>query len=69
MGVQHKGKIAQVPIFPNCDICLEKHQYSSAEYDGRTVFGPWAYMCKACFFEVGIGLGIGKGQKLILRGG
>lgn len=44
-----------------------------AYYDGKTVvqgnysmiFGPWAYMCEHCFAHHGVGLGVGKGQKLI----
>jgi len=46
-----------------CNIC----NVNDAEYDGKTVRGPWAYMCEGCFDEYGIGLGTGKGQKLKLR--
>jgi len=42
-----------------CDFCGKE-----AEYDGKTKFGPWAYMCKICFTKNGIGLGLGRGQKL-----
>lgn len=45
---------------PRCDICKEK----KAIIDGKTIYGPWAFMCKKCFFEVGVGLGLGKGQLL-----
>ena len=44
-----------------CDIrgCKNK-----AEYDGKTNFGCWANMCSKCFKIWGLGLGLGKGQKL-----
>lgn len=37
-----------------------------ARYDGATVHGPWAFMCEAHFTSDGIGLGTGRGQRLIL---
>jgi hypothetical protein len=43
----------------DCDLCG-----APAKYDGKTVMGPWAYMCEKCFKENGIGLGVGKGQIL-----
>lgn len=43
-----------------CDLCKNKE----AHFDGKTTFGPWAYMCQQCFTRYGIGLGLGKGQKL-----
>lgn len=46
---------------PMCDICHSK----KAAYDAKTVHGPWAYLCESCFKKVGVGLGLGKGQKLI----
>lgn len=42
-----------------CDFCK-----APAEYDGKTRFGPWAYMCEKCFREYGSGLGVGRGQHL-----
>ena len=45
-----------------CDFCKEE-----AKYDGRTFIGPWANMCELHFEEYGVGLGLGKGQKLILE--
>lgn len=50
-----------------CDI----HKYEMgrpgvvAHYDGKTIKGPWANMCGACFDSYGVGLGTGRGQKLI----
>ena len=38
-----------------------------AEYDGATVFGSWANMCEKHFSIYGTGLGLGKGQRLVLK--
>lgn len=48
-----------------CQVCNTK----DAKYDGVCPGGcqvRWAYMCEDCFKAQGIGLGIGKGQKIIL---
>ena len=37
-----------------------------AEYDGATTMGPWADMCESHFRQYGTGLGLGKGQRLII---
>lgn len=47
---------------PACDFCEE-----TASYDGKTCFGPWAYMCEEHFQVNGTGqLGLGIGQRLVL---
>jgi hypothetical protein len=39
-----------------------------AEYDGATTpTGQWAYMCETHYRRYGIGLGLGMGQRLILK--
>ena len=38
-----------------------------ALYDAKTVMGPWAYMCQAHYLQYGDGLGLGMGQRLILK--
>jgi hypothetical protein len=43
-----------------CDIC--KQEDLMIYIDGKTQFGPWANMCLDCFYENGVGLGLGKGQ-------
>lgn len=49
--------------------CSFKHAvYTEALYDGKIKRGPWAYMCQAHFDLHGVGLGLGKGQRLILKG-
>ena len=54
----------EVPKLPDCDFCGDE-----AHYDGKTKIGPWGYMCKPCFREHGIGLGLGKGQELVVSKG
>jgi hypothetical protein len=46
----------------HCDFCK-----AEAQYDGKTKMGPWAYMCETHFQMYGIGLGPGRGQKLLYR--
>jgi len=48
-----------VEELPNCYFCGK-----TAEFDGKTQEGPWAFMCAACFAVHGVGLGLGKGQRL-----
>lgn len=55
---------ATVTTIPNCDLCKDKGVVSPAYVDGRTVWGPWAYMCRLCFAIYGTGLGTGSGQVL-----
>lgn len=45
----------------NCEICHTK--FKNTFIDGATVMGPWAMMCETCHVRVGMGLGIGRGQK------
>lgn len=45
-----------------CDFCK-----GIAEYDGKTKFGGWAYMCEIHYHFYGVGLGLGRGQKIIYR--
>lgn len=51
-----------VEKLPKCDFCDKP-----AHYDGKTIMGPWAHMCEEHFAKYGVGLGTGKGQKLIPR--
>ena len=54
-----------VSTLPNCD--FNHSQTTKAEFDGKTTMGPWANMCEAHFGLFGVGLGTGKGQRLIVR--
>lgn len=38
-----------------------------ALYDAKTVTGQWGYLCQSCFDGHGSGLGLGLGQRLVLR--
>ena len=63
-----------------CDLCKAEAQWLAstgtypeqpielAAYDGKTVGGPWAYMCHRHFETHGTGLGMGVGQKLVVAG-
>ena len=44
-----------------CDVCNAK--ITNWWVDGRTIQGYWANMCPVCFETIGVGLGIGLGQK------
>ncbi len=58
-----------VDKYPPCDFCNQHEPsiiYQAAHYDGNTDFG-WAYMCDEHFKIYGKGLGLGKGQKLLLK--
>lgn len=52
---------------PRCDLCLADGDRVPASVDGATRYGPWAYMCEPHFETVGIGLGLGRGQRLIIN--
>ena len=59
----------QVASLPGCDICKMEFPSSKpnpAKYDGKTTQGSWANMCTTHFKSIGIGLGTGRGQKLVL---
>lgn len=53
---------AVVEGYPKCNFCP-----GTAGFDAKTTYGPWAYMCSDCFAQFGIKLGLGFGQKLVLR--
>jgi hypothetical protein len=54
--------IVKVSSRPSCDFCK-----SEAVIDGKTRLGPWAYMCPLHFAVYGVGLGLGKGQFLLVE--
>ena len=58
-----------VAKLPQCDFCkLEPGAiYQEACFDGATIMGPWANMCNEHFEVYGIGLGLGRGQQLVLK--
>ena len=68
MNEEKEGRhtIVAVSRLPDCDVCPAGHQLA-AHYDGRTKRGPWAYMCEDHFQELGVGLGLGRGQRLQVK--
>jgi hypothetical protein len=59
----------KVASLPPCDLCkdLGRETPAPAAYDGKTVYGPWAYMCEEHWLLHGVGqLGTGYGQRLVL---
>jgi len=48
------------PIPKKCDICGEI--LTDVWIDGRTIYGPWADMCRTCHGRIGCGVGVGNGQ-------
>lgn len=54
-----------VDRLPDCD-WPECHL--AACYEAKTTAGPWAYVCDRHFAAECYGLGLGLGQRLILRG-
>ena len=47
---------------PPCDLCRAR----PAAIDGQTRHGSWAYMCIPCHEVHGVGLGLGRGQRLLI---
>lgn len=62
-------KSVEVDRIPNCDLCATAvvPKQTPAIVDGKTRMGPWANMCERHFKQYGCGLGLGRGQQLILR--
>lgn len=59
-----KNEMALVDSFPDCDVCSEK---AGARYDSHTKMGAWGFLCESCFEKHGTGLGLGIGQRLVLK--
>jgi len=57
----------KVTTLPKCDVCLVSgvRPQKVATYDARSTHGQWGYMCEEHFQEQGVGLGLGRGQRLI----
>lgn len=70
MNNQHKPTPhTQVEVLelPQCDFCRQNPliKWQVAHYDCKTKMGPWANLCEEHFRKYGVGLGLGKGQKLV----
>lgn len=46
-----------------CQNCGDELKVFPNFIDGRTKFGPWALLCPPCHAEIGVGIGLGKGQR------
>lgn len=80
MAAMPSGSVEETKVteLPDCDICkivdhcaalagtITTEALKKAAYDGKTTIGPWAYMCPYHFGLHGMGLGLGRGQKLVL---
>lgn len=52
---------------PSCDLCGVAGKNVPASVDGRLRGrASWAYMCELHFETHGVGLGLGKGQRLLI---
>lgn len=58
---------APVAVIPPCDFCKRLNILEPSTVDGKTHVGLWAYMCEGDFQIHGVGLGLGKGQRLVLQ--
>lgn len=65
-GVQRTTDLTETSMDarPSCDFC---RGVSEAFYDGKTIHGPWGFMCEQHFQNYGIGLGTGRGQRLNVK--
>lgn len=57
----------KVESLPTCQFDCQGGAAHDAVYDGKTKMGPWANMCAIAFKRHGVGLGTGRGQKLVVR--
>jgi len=63
-GSAPRSEVTAVDAFPPCDI---NPAHGAAAYDAKTTMGPWGNLCPTCFENFGYGLGLGIGQRLVLR--
>lgn len=64
---KRKHEEIKVKELPCCDFCSGQGFQTRASYDGRTKQGPWANMCEMHMRQWGLGIGLGLGQRLILK--
>jgi hypothetical protein len=61
----------KMSVIPPCDLCGhfvsqgKQFETKPAAYDAATIMGSWAYLCEEHFASYGLGLGTGRGQRLI----
>jgi hypothetical protein len=54
---------SEVRGYPDKACAFCKAPLTTVAIDGATRYGPWAWMCPACFPVRGVGLGTGRGQQ------
>ena len=47
-----------------CQLCIEVGETIEAIYDAKTILGCWADLCEVHMRSHGVGLGLGKGQRI-----
>jgi hypothetical protein len=57
-----------VATIPDCDLCKQVGVTKPAYADASLTLGSWGYVCLQHFNEYGKGLGLGRGQRLLLEG-
>jgi hypothetical protein len=65
-GIMPEEELTEATILHpvKCQFCDKR-----AQYDAKTAFGSWAYLCDDHFeLYAPFGLGTGKGQRLIVKG-
>lgn len=67
MATKNHPNIAVVGSLPTCNFCPTESA-TPAIVDGSTRGGPWAFMCLSHYLTHGIGLGLGRGQMLVVEG-
>ena len=50
-----------------CDICAMCGKQKKALYDAKCDNGGWGFLCQKHFEFYGCSLGLGKGQKLVVK--
>lgn len=64
--MDHTEVLYQGKEWPKCDFQHIGKQ-PAAQYDAKTSYGFWAYLCEPHFILEGCELGLGLGQRLIKK--
>jgi hypothetical protein len=56
-----------VSKIPPCDVCKQGGVTAPAYADAALTLGSWGYVCVEHFNQYGKGLGLGRGQRLLLE--
>ena len=50
----------------HCDYCARTLNNCGLAWDAKSTCGGWGWMCPSCFNDLGVGEGIGRGQRYML---